>query len=145
MCSPIDSVIRPSSKPAGIYTYQRRKLSVVLAVVQAITKPDIFQVSTAPATPCENFHPHVIAVNTSGSQPDVSSFTHRRQVLEGLVTARSNQPERATGNNLATSDGDEPIIPKPKGQAAKDFNLCVRMGLSKSTKGLQSYNTLIVR
>ncbi|KAJ4467644.1 hypothetical protein C8J55DRAFT_38973 [Lentinula edodes] len=99
--------------------------------------------STAPATPCENFHPHAIAVNTSGSQPDVSSFTHRRQVLEGLVTARSNQPERATGNNLATSDGDEPIIPKPKGQAAKDFNLCVRMGLSKSTKGLQSYNTLI--
>jgi hypothetical protein len=36
-------------------------------------------------------------------------------------------------------------IPKPKGQAGKDYSLQVKMGLSKSTKGHLNYNAILVR
>ncbi|KAJ3875025.1 hypothetical protein F5051DRAFT_430888 [Lentinula edodes] len=47
-----------------------------------------------------------------------------------------------TEKNIPSSE-DLPIIPRPKGQAGRDFTLCVKMGLSKSTKGLVTYNALV--
>ncbi|THU76248.1 hypothetical protein K435DRAFT_879478 [Dendrothele bispora CBS 962.96] len=77
---------------------------------------------------------------------------NKRQRLQNLADQRANREaggstsERNHSNpNQTTAHGeDEHIkVPKPEGQAGKDYSLAVKMGLSRSTNSQRRYNALL--
>ncbi|THU81295.1 hypothetical protein K435DRAFT_873507 [Dendrothele bispora CBS 962.96] len=66
----------------------------------------------------------------------------RRENLEQLVEKRRRPNQLPTSSGHPTEDNTSKI-PKPKGQAGKDYSLQVKMGLSKSTKGRLRYNSIL--
>lgn len=96
--------------------------------------------------------------NTNNENPDEnqqimtplneSDFSQRRRTLEDLVNRRGSQsiPQTPTADKAASKTlSTRTPIPKPTGQMGKSFNLCIEMKLSKSTKGLEIYKSLVVR
>ncbi|THU94388.1 hypothetical protein K435DRAFT_860581 [Dendrothele bispora CBS 962.96] len=65
----------------------------------------------------------------------------RRERDRDMQTASQPTASRTVATNQ--HDDSAPRIPKPKGQAGKDYMIAIEMGLSKSTRGQQSYNTIL--
>ncbi|THU96635.1 hypothetical protein K435DRAFT_797171 [Dendrothele bispora CBS 962.96] len=65
----------------------------------------------------------------------------RRERDRDMQTASQPTASRTVATNQ--HDDSAPRIPKPKGQAGKDYTIAIEMGLSKSTQGQQSYNAIL--
>ncbi|THU76278.1 hypothetical protein K435DRAFT_879440 [Dendrothele bispora CBS 962.96] len=70
--------------------------------------------------------------STGGSQEPVAHRHDRADSISGR-----------TNTATSVSEKNEVRVPKPKGQAGKDYSLSSKMGLSKSKKALIQYNTLL--
>ncbi|KAJ3921495.1 hypothetical protein F5877DRAFT_64905 [Lentinula edodes] len=135
---------RLNAELVALHAYRSTVLSETRIGQQTISPMPVEGTSS---TPGENFDAQAGPNNTQvGSQPNENNFQDRRQALESLTNLQANQHEDSTTvtteKNIPSSE-DLPVIPKPKGQAGRDFTLCVKMGLSKSTKGLVTYNALV--
>ncbi|THU93067.1 hypothetical protein K435DRAFT_800029 [Dendrothele bispora CBS 962.96] len=88
-----------------------------------------------------------------GDNGGVEEARHeKRQRLEALANERRNRVQGQAPHNMqpcqtnpaqGPDNANVPKIPKPKGQAGKDFSLAVKMGLAKGNGGRLRYNALL--
>ncbi|KAJ3804242.1 hypothetical protein F5876DRAFT_70803 [Lentinula aff. lateritia] len=86
---------------------------------------------------------HLEAMKVLQAARDVEKVLPETRIGQQTISPRLVGGTSFTTEKNIPLSKDLPVIPKPKGQAGRDFTLCAKMGLLKSTKGLVTYNTLV--
>ncbi|THU75863.1 hypothetical protein K435DRAFT_905802 [Dendrothele bispora CBS 962.96] len=117
---------------------------------------DLFNDEDSPTPPAQRRRAQDEDNDMSDTADRVELRAQKRRRLEQLVNQRRERgthtpadPEYShtdSNPNSTTRDSQEDYhrkIPKPQGQAQKDYSLAVKMGLSKSRKSRLLYNALL--
>ncbi|KAJ3804939.1 hypothetical protein F5876DRAFT_82398 [Lentinula aff. lateritia] len=92
----------------------------------------------------ENMDPRLQQGRLERAQNDTT--TTAENLFNDIIGPENHQPvvnSQAPSTLLINTNSHRKMIPRPKGQAGKDYCLAAEMGLAKSRKAKKKYNTLL--